>query len=118
MLHVASYGRENLIMWDGLLEVDWLEHAMLKRETEFSTYRDIKVFICSWNIDSAKPADLQNDALSVNFLSDALHSSLAGVGSREEPPEVIVFGLQEVVDLENKKLTASTLSLSIFSREQ
>lgn len=107
MLHVASYGRENLIMWDGLLEVDWLEHAMLKRESEFSTYRDIKVFICSWNIDSSKPADLQNDASSINFLSDALHSSLAGAASRQDPPEIVVFGLQEVVDLENKKLTAS-----------
>ena len=107
MLHVASYGRENLIMWDGLLEVDWLEHSMLKREPEFSSYRDVKVFIFSWNIDSSKPADLQNDAQSVNCLSDALHSSLHGVGQREDPPEVVVFGLQEVVDLENKKLTAS-----------
>lgn len=94
-------------MWDGLLEVDWLEHAMLKREAEFSTYRDVKVFILSWNIDSSKPADLQSDADSVNFLSDALHSSLHGSGYGEEPPEVIVFGLQEVVDLEDKKLTAS-----------
>lgn len=107
MLHVASYGRENLVMWDGLLEIDWLEHAMLRREAEFSSYRDIKVFICSWNIDSSKPADLQNDSSSVNFLSDALQSSLAKASSRPEPPEVIVFGLQEVVDLENKKLTAS-----------
>lgn len=99
-------------MWDGLLEVDWLEHSMLKREPEFSSYRDIKVFIFSWNIDSSKPADLQNDPSSVNCLSDALHSSLHGASQREEPPEVVVFGLQEVVDLENKKLTASTSRFS------
>lgn len=86
------------------MQVDWLEHAMLKREQEFSTYRDIRVFICSWNIDSSKPADLQNDSRSINFLSDALQSSLTVEG---EPPEVIVFGLQEVVDLEDKKVTAS-----------
>lgn len=107
MLHVASYGRENLVMWDGLLEVDWLEHSMLKRQPEYSSYRDIKVFIFSWNIDSSKPSDLQNDAQSINCLSDALQSSLQGAAYRVEPPEIVVFGLQEVVDLENKKLTAS-----------
>ncbi|KAK9894154.1 DNase I-like protein [Cystobasidium minutum MCA 4210] len=111
MLHVASYGRENLVMWDGLLEVDWLEHSMLKRQPEYSSYRDIKVFIFSWNIDSSKPSDLQNDAQSINCLSDALQSSLQGAAYRVEPPEIVVFGLQEVVDLENKKLTAKNMLL-------
>jgi hypothetical protein len=115
MLHVASYGRESLIMWDGLLEIDWLEHNMIRREPDFCTYRDIKIFITSWNIDSSKPADLNNDAASINFLADALRSSLGGMSGQESPPEVVVFGLQEVVDLEDKKVTASTYAVSGLS---
>lgn len=80
---------------------------MLEREADFSTYRQIKVLTFSWNIDSSKPAELQSDAANVNFLNEAISSSVDGAAAGTEPPEIIVFGLQEVIDLEDKKLTAS-----------
>jgi hypothetical protein len=80
---------------------------MLSREAEFSTYRDIKVHILSWNIDSCKPTDLQGDAVNIDFLQNAILASVNPVVTNEEPPEILVFGFQEVVDLEDKKLTAS-----------
>lgn len=110
-LHVASFGRESLTLWDGTLQVDWLERHMQTRDSEFSTFRNIKLLVCSWNIDSCKPADLQGDAVNMNFLSDAIGSSIDTAIADEEPPEIIVFSFQEVVDLENKKLTASKLAV-------
>lgn len=81
---------------------------MYKREPEFSTYRDIKILMLSWNIDSCKPADLQGEANNMNFLNDALQSSMdPAQGGDTEPPEIIVVGFQEIVDLEDKKITAS-----------
>ena len=80
---------------------------MLKNEADFSTFRHIKLLVCSWNIDSCKPADLQGDAVNMNFLSNAIASSIDPAIASDEPPEIIVFSFQEVVDLENKKVTAS-----------
>lgn len=72
---------------------------MRKREAEFCTYRPMKVLICSWNVDACRPTDLVGSSDNLNFLDDVLHSTSS--------PDVIVFGFQEMIDLENKKLTAS-----------
>lgn len=82
---------------------------MQHHEADFSTFRNVKLLICSWNIDSCKPADLQADAVSMDFLTDAIGSSIDPALADAEPPEIIVFSFQEVVDLENKKVTASEL---------
>lgn len=42
------------------------------------------------------PRDLRGNT----FIENAIHT--------EEPPELLVFGFQELVDLEDKKITAST----------
>lgn len=107
---MCTWGREGVAFWDGLLRVDWLERELLKREAEFSTYRKIKVQICSWNIDSCKPADLHGDTVNIEFLNNAISSSIDPAITSPDPPEIIVFGFQEVVDLENKKVTASEWS--------
>lgn len=75
---------------------------MQRRERQYSTYREVKVLICTWNIDSAKPDTL---AASVGNRENAkfLDNVLGSVDS----PDIIIFGFQEVIDLENKKLTAS-----------
>jgi hypothetical protein len=73
---------------------------MQKRERDYSTYRNVKVLICTWNIDSAKPEALNGIEENRRFFDSML-------GSRDDPPDIIVFGFQEVIDLENKKLTAS-----------
>ncbi len=75
---------------------------MAKREEEYCTYHEIKILICSWNIDASKPADLEASAEDVKFLESWFTSI--------ESPDLIVIGFQEIIDLENKKLTASKLS--------
>lgn len=72
---------------------------MRKREVEYCSYRGIRVLICSWNVDACRPSSLVGSRDNVDFLNDVLESV--------ESPDVIVFGFQEMIDLENKKLTAS-----------
>jgi hypothetical protein len=57
------------------------------------------MLICTWNVDAAKPTDLNGDATNADFLSNTLNSV--------DSPDIIVFGFQELIDLEDKKLTAS-----------
>ncbi|EJF60073.1 DNase I-like protein [Dichomitus squalens] len=103
-LMVFSVGRdERLRFWDGLLGVDWIEQELLKRETEFSTFRDMTVLIVSWNVDSAKPDTLTGPAENVNFLQDVLRTI--------DRPDIIAFGMQELIDLESRKMAAKTVLL-------
>ncbi|KAL6304112.1 DNase I-like protein [Sparassis latifolia] len=103
-LMVYSIGRdEKLRFWDGLLGIDWVDQELLKRETEFSSFRDMNVLIVSWNVDSAKPDTLTGCPENVNVLHDILTSV--------DTPDIIVFGLQELIDLESRKMAAKTVLL-------
>lgn len=103
-LHVVSTGRGGqLRFWDGLLGADWIEGEVQKRETEFSTFRPLNVLICSWNTDAQKPETLHGNPANATFLSDVLNSV--------ERPDIISFGFQELIDLENRSLTAKTVLL-------
>ena len=53
----------------------------------------------TWNAGAAKPSELKFRERESNFLRELL--------DLPESPDIIVFGLQELVDLEDKKLTAS-----------
>lgn len=67
----------------------------------------------SWNIDSAKPDMLASNGESVSFLAEYLRS----IGfSETDAPDIIVFGFQEVIDLESRKLTASGLFFNCFDQ--
>ncbi|KAI0333433.1 DNase I-like protein [Cubamyces sp. BRFM 1775] len=110
-LVVYSVGRdEQLRFWDGLLGIDWIEQELLKRETEFSTFRDMTVLIVSWNVDSAKPDALTGTPENVNFLTDVLTSV--------DSPDVIAFGMQELIDLESRKMAAKTVLLGGKNKSQ
>ncbi|KAF8959542.1 Endonuclease/exonuclease/phosphatase [Flammula alnicola] len=104
-LCVASIGRdEQMRLWDGLLGLDWIDKELVKSETSFSSFHDLTVLVVSWNCDSARPDALTGEPENFNFLNDVLHS----VG---HPPDVIVFGLQEVIDLESRKMVAKNVLL-------
>lgn len=75
----------------------------MKREHEFSTFRDLRVLIVSWNLDSQKPDSLTGTPDNINFLHDVLTSV--------DSPDVIAFGLQELIDLESRKMAAKTVLL-------
>ena len=105
---------------------------MVSREPEYSTYRPTRILVCSWNCDSSKPTDLQFSTENVNFLRDWLTAagcsrdisekplwdgdqdpvSTAGGTGQKGSPEIIVVGFQEMVDLEDKRLTASKFCCS------
>ena len=59
--------------------------------------------IVSWNVDSAKPDALTGPPENVNFLQDVLQSM--------DRPDIIAFGMQELIDLESRKMAAKTVLL-------
>ncbi|KAL8827546.1 MAG: hypothetical protein Q9191_003124 [Dirinaria sp. TL-2023a] len=87
VLQVASIGTDNALrLWDGMLEEDWLE---------------MRTLVVTWNAGAATPGNLRYEDKDSNFFRDVLHA--------DEPPDILVFGFQELVDLEDKKLTAKSL---------
>jgi len=97
---VVSLGADNTLRtWDGLLQDDWLEGEMKRRDTEYCTFEKIKALVLTWNAGASTPHSLRYSETDAVFIRDLLQSS----GS----PDIIVFGFQELVDLEDKTATAS-----------
>lgn len=96
-LQVATLGHDNCIrLWDGMLEDDWLEAAMQSSDVKYCTFREIRAAVVTWNVGACNPFEIRND-----FISDAIHV--------EDPPELLVFGFQEIVDLEDRAVTAKSI---------
>ncbi|KAI1982433.1 hypothetical protein LOZ53_000141 [Ophidiomyces ophidiicola] len=96
-LQVVSLGVDSHIrIWDGMLEDDWLEAKMHSLDVDYCKFREISTAIVTWNIGATVPGNLPNS----NFIAEAIHP--------EDPPDILVFGFQELVDLENKKITAKS----------
>ena len=73
---------------------------MQKREVEYCSFRDMNIVVCTWNAGASKPSDLgRGNPPEHNFLENVIRSM--------DSPDIIVFAFQELVDLENKRLTAS-----------
>ncbi|KAG2412964.1 hypothetical protein HFD88_010523 [Aspergillus terreus] len=105
-LQVTSLGTDNCIrLWDGMLEDDWLETRMQAKDVEFCTFREIRAAIVTWNAGASTPGSVKAST----FIQDAIHP--------DNPPEILVFGFQELVDLENKKITAKSLLMSSKKKE-
>lgn len=108
---VLSVGRDETVrLWDGLLAWDWIQNEVEKEEERFSSERTLRVLILSWNCDSARPDSLYNGP-NAAFLKDVLKS----FGEGESGPDVIAVGLQEVIDLESRKMTAKSV---VYSRKE
>ena len=73
--------------------------------------------VCSWNVGAAKAEGLGDNTHGGNvagnrsFLEDLVKSA---AGKGQSGPESVVFGLQEVVDLDNRTVTASMSLFSFF----
>lgn len=114
-LQVASGGLDAAVhLWDGTLSFDWIEAEKAKREAEFCSYRSIKTLSVTFNMDAASPSDLETSAENMEVFGTMLRNACL-VGSdrlpADHPPDIIVFGFQELIDLESKKLTAKSLLL-------
>jgi hypothetical protein len=83
-----------------LKHINYLENEMQNREAEYCTFRDVNLVLSTWNAGASMPSDLSRGNLPEhNFIENILQSI--------DSPDIIVFGFQELVDLENKRLTAS-----------
>lgn len=101
-LQVITLGTDNMLrLWDGLLEEDWLESRMQQRDSDYCDFQEITVSVLTWNAGASKPSQLQARKEDDSFFRDYLGSG--------KLPDMFVFGFQELVDLEDKKLTAKTL---------
>lgn len=101
-LQVASIGTDNAIrLWDGILEDDWLQENMHDRDTDYCTFEEMSALVVTWNAGAATPSNLRYEEKDTNFFRDILQEA--------NTPDLLVFGFQELVDLEDKKLTAKSL---------
>lgn len=122
-LPVFSVGRDGVMrFWDGLLSGDAILESLERREESFCAYRNVRAVVCSWNVGAAKPEGLMDNShggnVGVNrtFLEDLVKSAAAGQGG-QGGPEIVVFGLQEVVDLDSRSVTASTFLSFCFEEK-
>lgn len=102
-LQVITLGTDNMLrIWDGMLEEDWLDSRMHERDSEFCSFRELSVGVMTWNAGACKPSHVHSQYMSQdnNFLRDYMVAQ----GSTD----ILVFGFQELVDLENKKVTAKS----------
>ncbi|KIX09032.1 uncharacterized protein Z518_00110 [Rhinocladiella mackenziei CBS 650.93] len=96
-LQVVTIGHDNCVrLWDAALEDDWIETEMQERDVEYCKFREVRAAVVTWNVGASNPYDLRGD-----FIADAIHP--------DDPPEILVFGFQEVVDLEDRAVTAKSI---------
>lgn len=77
-----------------------LENDMQDRDVEYCSFREITALVVSWNAGASTPAHFRYEENEPQFFQEILRAS--------EPPDLLIFGFQELVDLEDKKLTASS----------
>jgi hypothetical protein len=107
--HVVSLGADNMLRtWDGLLQDDWLEHKMKRKDTEYCSFEKIKALVLTWNAGASTPHSLRYSDSDAAFFQNLLQSS--------DSPDIIVFGFQELVDLEDKTATASEQTPLFFRK--
>ncbi|KAF2024281.1 DNase I-like protein [Setomelanomma holmii] len=98
---VASLGTDMMLrVWDGMLKNDWLENLMQQRDSEYCEFRELSARVMTWNAGATKPNTIRNTEQDRNFFREVVEP--------ENPPDILVFGFQELVDLENKKITAKS----------
>lgn len=101
-LQVASIGTDNCIkFWDGMLEDDWAEAHMQEHDVEYCQFREIKAVVVTWNAGASTPGDIRREQRDMRFFREVIQP--------HDPPEILAFGFQELVDLEDKSLTAKNL---------
>ncbi|KAH0560056.1 hypothetical protein GP486_003421 [Trichoglossum hirsutum] len=101
-LQVASLGTDNSIrIWDGMLEDDWIEAEMQEHDVDYCEFRELGATVLTWNAGASKPQDIRNDKRDSDFIQHILQNN--------PPPDILVFGFQELVDLEDKKVTAKSI---------
>lgn len=101
-LQVLSLGADNKVkIWDGMLQDTWLEDDVKSKDIDYCEFEQIKAMVFTWNAGATTPHSLRYSDGDATFFRDLVQSS----GS----PDILVFGFQELVDLEDKTATAKRL---------
>jgi hypothetical protein len=82
---------------------------MQQRDSDYCDFREMSVKVMTWNAGAVKPNSLQHNDQDQNFFRELLQP--------EDPPDIMVFGFQELVDLEDKKITAKSFFKKKKSKE-
>lgn len=72
---------------------------MHDHDTEYCEFQEITTVVTTWNAGATTPSSLRHEDKNSNFFREVIRTS--------EPPDILVFGFQELVDLDDKRLTAS-----------
>jgi hypothetical protein len=98
-VQVVSLGADNKIkVWDGLLEDDWIEDEMKSKDTDYCDFDELRAMVFTWNAGASTPHSLRYSGNDGEFFPELLKSS--------DAPDILIFGFQELVDLEDKTATA------------
>lgn len=76
-----------------------VELQMQENDTNYCQFEKIKALVVTWNAGASTPSNLRYDEQDASFLKDLLQGG--------DAPDMLIFGFQELVDLEDKKTTAS-----------
>lgn len=116
-LPVISTGLDYAVqLWDGTLAEDFVAFRLSKRVSEYSSYRSLRMLQVTYNIDAASPAMLNSSAAGMEWVPELLSTATNQGDGEQRPPDVVTFGFQEVVDLEDKGLTAKSMLLNAANR--
>lgn len=96
---VLSLGADNMVrVWDGMLQEDWLEEEMKAKDVQYCQLDTLKAMIMTWNAGASTPNSLRYSDSDASFVQKLLQDS--------NSPDILIFGFQELVDLEDKTATA------------
>ncbi|KAJ3342286.1 hypothetical protein HDU93_002759 [Gonapodya sp. JEL0774] len=102
---VAAVCGDGLVrVWDGDCTLDSVDKALRQREPLFASYSNIRVWVGSFNLDAVRPGELDSASegrFVEAWVRDHLPPDWGGY-----PPDIAVFGLQEVVNLSNTSVAA------------
>jgi hypothetical protein len=73
---------------------------MQENDADYCDFREITALAMTWNAGASKPSSLRQDQRDANFIREMLQAY--------DAPDILVFGFQELVDLEDKKVTAKS----------
>lgn len=76
-----------------------VDMQMQAQEASYCEFNHLKALVMTWNAGASTPYHLQHSDQDSSFFRDLLRSS--------DSPDILVFGFQELVDLEDKARTAS-----------
>jgi hypothetical protein len=101
-LDVLSVG-DACRVWDGWRIDDWIEQQMYDLRHEYLTTTSMRTVVYSWNVAGQKPQDVATFPGGLSVLTQWIDDA------SDQPPDVLVIGLQEIVDLDNKSSQAKLL---------